>query len=124
MNDAIHVQPTAALRRAFAVWATAQVPKIRTVDSQTFAVPGRLFTAVPEELLTGSLVDGHRYVSPDDEPPAPPDYAPLENAPAAEADGDGLPVEDVLTSYECADCGRQYATERGLTAHRNRVHGG
>ncbi|WP_199570534.1 hypothetical protein [Streptomyces murinus] len=65
MTDMIEIQPTRAQRRAFAAWAVAQVPKIRTVGINTFAVPAGLFTEAPEEILIGSLVDGHRYVSPD-----------------------------------------------------------
>jgi hypothetical protein len=64
MNHMIDVIPAQALRRDFAVWAIAQVPKIRTVSSTEFAVPASLFTQVPEPLLIGALVDGHRYVSP------------------------------------------------------------
>lgn len=65
MTDMIEIQPTQAQRRAFASWAVAQVPKIRTSGSNTFAVPAALFTEAPEEILIGSVVDGHRYVSPD-----------------------------------------------------------
>ncbi|GAA2946065.1 MULTISPECIES: C2H2-type zinc finger protein [Streptomyces] len=60
----ITIRPTPALRRAFAKWAVAQRPKIRTVSTAEFAVPDDLFVDVPEELLIGSVVDGHRYVSP------------------------------------------------------------
>ncbi|MFF5968268.1 hypothetical protein ACFY64_32000 [Streptomyces collinus] len=65
--DLIHVRPTPELRRDFAEWAVAQVPKVRTVSSTVFAVPAALFTDVPERLLIGSLVDGHRYISPDED---------------------------------------------------------
>lgn len=60
----IHVEPTRPLRRDFAVWATAQDPKIATVSPSAFAVPADLYADVPEELLIGAQVDGHRYVSP------------------------------------------------------------
>ncbi|MEU4885918.1 hypothetical protein [Streptomyces xinghaiensis] len=40
---------------------------MRTVGPSTFAVPNRLFTSVPEEILLGSVVGGHRSVSPDEE---------------------------------------------------------
>lgn len=64
MRPMIHVQPAAELRRPFAVWATAQRPKIRTVSTSAFAVPAGLFAGMPEELLIGALIDGHGYVSP------------------------------------------------------------
>lgn len=147
MPEFIRIQPARALRRDFAVWATAQTPKVRTVSTHEFAVPVALFTAVPEEVLIGSLVDGHRYVSPDEEetpapvlpertavpgeplpelpeeaygpdavPLDPPDFAPLEDAPAdEEAPGGG--------AFTCEDCQRPYATDRGLATHRRQKHG-
>lgn len=54
----ITVQPARHLRQAFARWATAQQPKLRTVSESAFAVPSRLFAAIPAELLEGALVDG------------------------------------------------------------------
>ncbi|MGY4744150.1 hypothetical protein [Streptomyces sp. ATMOS53] len=60
----IRVQPTPELRVAFARWAVAQTPKVRTCSTNEFAVPPALFTYAPEELLIGSIVDGHRYRSP------------------------------------------------------------
>lgn len=65
--ELIHVRPAPERRRDFAAWAVAQVPKIRTVSTSTFAVPAALFTDVPEPLLIGSIVDGHRYISPDED---------------------------------------------------------
>ncbi|WP_432001623.1 hypothetical protein [Streptomyces sioyaensis] len=67
MPDMIHVEPESAVRRDFAVWAVAQDPKVRTVSATAFAIPAALFTEVPERLLIGSQVDGHRYVSPDED---------------------------------------------------------
>ncbi|MEC3994997.1 hypothetical protein VSR01_16250 [Actinacidiphila sp. DG2A-62] len=64
MNEFIRVEPTPSQRRAFAGWAVAQRPKIRTLSPTEFAVPPHLFTDVPEQVLIGALVDGHRYVSP------------------------------------------------------------
>ncbi|RPK58373.1 hypothetical protein EES44_24315 [Streptomyces sp. ADI96-15] len=64
MHEMIHVQPAAEQRQPFAAWAVAQTPKIRTVGPSTFAVPSVLFAEVPEAVLIGSRVDGHRYVSP------------------------------------------------------------
>ncbi|WP_223125738.1 hypothetical protein [Streptomyces sp. TRM68367] len=67
----IKVQPTRALRVDFARWAVAQTPKVRTCSITEFAVPPHLFVHIPEELLIGSLVDGHRYVSPTEDEAAP-----------------------------------------------------
>lgn len=67
MKDMIEVQPTPEQRRAFATWAVRQKPKWRTVSPTSFAVPEDRFIDLPEELLIGSLVDGHRYVSPDED---------------------------------------------------------
>ncbi|WP_258308651.1 hypothetical protein [Streptomyces sp. NWU339] len=60
----IHVRPAVERRRDFARWATGHTPKLRTVSPDTFAVPPRLFTDAPENLLIGAIVDGHRYRSP------------------------------------------------------------
>lgn len=64
MSRFINVQPAAEQRRPFAVWASAQVPKVGTASESSFAVPHDLFMAVPEPVLVGALIDGHRYVSP------------------------------------------------------------
>ncbi|MFI1954806.1 C2H2-type zinc finger protein [Streptomyces xinghaiensis] len=66
-HELIRVQPARHLRREFARWAVAQRPKVRTVSESAFGVPPRLFTHMPERLLRGSLIDGHRYVSPGEE---------------------------------------------------------
>ncbi|MEV5677062.1 hypothetical protein [Streptomyces sp. NPDC052179] len=63
----IEVQPTPEQRRAFATYAVRQKPKWRTASPTSFAVPADLFVDLPEELLIGSLVDGRRYVSPDED---------------------------------------------------------
>lgn len=65
--ELIRVQPAAALRREFAVWAVAQRPKVRTASHTEFTVPADQFVHMPEHLLVGSIVDGHRYVSPDED---------------------------------------------------------
>ncbi|MFI9418085.1 C2H2-type zinc finger protein [Streptomyces werraensis] len=67
MRNFIRVEPTRDNRVPFAGWACDQVPKVRTVSPQAFAVPHHLFTGIPEPLLIGALVDGHRYVSPDED---------------------------------------------------------
>ncbi|GGZ73286.1 hypothetical protein ACFOOM_00885 [Streptomyces echinoruber] len=60
----IRVKPAPHLRAAFAKWAVAQTPKVDTCSHSEFCVPPDLFTLVPEELLIGATVDGHRYRSP------------------------------------------------------------
>lgn len=78
----IRVQPAARRRQEFALWAIAQSPKVRTVAPNTFAVPGDLFTEIPEEVMIGALVDGHRFVSPSEDattgtpPPAAEEWTP------------------------------------------------
>ncbi|MFF4292094.1 hypothetical protein ACFY0N_00385 [Streptomyces vinaceus] len=67
LTPPILVQPAPGVRRAFAQWATSRTPKVRTVSPVRFAVPSQLFTDIPEALLIGALVDGHRYVSPDED---------------------------------------------------------
>jgi hypothetical protein len=160
MTSFIHVQPAADMRRPFAVWATAQDPKVRTCSSVSFAVPAALFVEMPEDLLIGSLVDGHQYVSPNEEPPpgfglvgehGPETVVPMRKAvpgqvlPEVPAEAYGpdsvplapedvptkeepraadAPVEDTVSGYRCPDCARPYATERGMTKHRARAHGG
>lgn len=73
MSDLIRVQPARHLRQAFARWAVAQRPPVRTVSESAFGVPAPLFTDMPEDLLRGSLVDGRPYVAVEEPtPPAPP----------------------------------------------------
>ncbi|MEU6928949.1 hypothetical protein AB0A05_07270 [Streptomyces sp. NPDC046374] len=67
MSDFVRIRPTADLRVAFARWAVAQDPKIRTAGPDTFTVPVDLLTSMPEDILIGSFIDGHRYVSPDED---------------------------------------------------------
>jgi hypothetical protein len=67
VTDFIQIRPTAEQRVPFARWAVAQTPKVRTAGTSTFAVPAGLFADMPEELLIGAIVDGHRYVSPDED---------------------------------------------------------
>lgn len=96
MTDVIQVRPASALRRDFAAWAVAQTPKVRTIDPQTFAVPGRLFTEVPELLMIGSTVDGHRYVSPVEDEQQERQAVPgqvLPEVPASAYGPDAVPLE-------------------------------
>lgn len=67
MRNMIEIRPTPEQLRPFAVWAVAQTPKLRTIGTNLFAVPADLFADIPEDLLIGSRVDGHRYVSPDED---------------------------------------------------------
>ncbi|MXM67062.1 hypothetical protein GR925_27435 [Streptomyces sp. HUCO-GS316] len=162
MSSTIRVQPAARRRQEFALWATAQSPKVRTVAPNTFAVPGDLFADIPEEALIGALIDGQRYVppadtvhdaappvlpereaipgeplpelpesayGPDSVPLPPPDFAPLEDAPADDQGpaSDGSDPSDSSPDavvFECPDCEREYSTQRGLRRHRSNVHGG
>ncbi|MFC8465997.1 hypothetical protein [Streptomyces sp. NPDC057250] len=141
MSDLIHVRPALERRRAFAQWATVQTPKLRTLAPDTFGVPADLYADVPEVLLIGSLVDGHRYVSPDEDEAEQPagtlvgehgpevylplqrtEFTPLEDAPPEDEEGPQTPAEDALAGYACPECERPYATERGLAAHRRQKH--
>lgn len=67
LRPMIHIRPASDRRVDFAVWAVRQRPKVRTTTPDTFAVPDELFIDVPEPLLIGALVNGHRYVSPDED---------------------------------------------------------
>ncbi|WP_100248017.1 hypothetical protein [Streptomyces pseudogriseolus] len=75
----IHVRPASERRRDFARWATGHTVKLRTVGPDVFAVPPHLFVDVPEELLIGAIVDGHRYRSPlEDEATGTPPPGPVD----------------------------------------------
>ncbi|MGW4731830.1 hypothetical protein ACWEQC_22150 [Streptomyces shenzhenensis] len=183
MIEIIRVQPARHLRVQFARWAVAQRPKVRTVSESAFGVPPRLFTHMPEDLLRGSLVDGHPYVAVDYEPSAPapedapellgvatpdgiqeavpgqllaeipataygpdavplppPDFAPLEDAPVIDEEGDQLQAltdagdtgatgrnsdssDSAGKPYRCPQCPRDFDSERGRDTHRRMVHG-
>ncbi|MEU1815145.1 hypothetical protein ABZ543_08100 [Streptomyces roseifaciens] len=114
MSDFIHVRPTTARRRDFAVWATAQRPKVRTVSTHTFAVPASLFVQAPEAVLIGALVDGHRYVSPQED----------DDQDHEGAGSDSLaPAPETGPPYACGACDRDdFQTERGRDTHRRRLH--
>ncbi|CAL9537714.1 hypothetical protein [Streptomyces sp. enrichment culture] len=139
----IRVQPTRDNRVPFAGWACKQNPKVRTVSPQAFAVPHHLFTGIPERLLIGALVDGHRYVSPEEdellgvfqperegipgEPlpelpdeAGPPDAVPLpapDYAPLEDA-----PADHRKDSLACDVCDRPFKSERGRDTHRRQAH--
>ncbi|MFJ4627179.1 hypothetical protein [Streptomyces sp. NPDC088847] len=150
MSDVIHIEPAPEQRTAFARWGVRQTPKIRTVGVSTFAVDARLFVEAPEEILIGSLVDGHPYVSPHDEdqdggaPPSGvdlvgvateegftaaaggdstgPDFAPLDDAPAPQEEDVPGDEEGLTTLYGCPLCPRDFDTERGRDTHRRQAH--
>lgn len=63
----IILKPERSRLVAFARWATGQSPKVRTVGLGTFGVPPDLYVQAPEEILVGAMVDGHRYVSPEED---------------------------------------------------------
>lgn len=108
----IRVKPAAGLRVAFAKWAIAQTPKVDKCSHVEFCVPPHLFTHMPEELLIGSLVDGHPYVSPDDHPA---------DALAMPEPADGTATEG-QQEFACDLCGRPFPTERGRNTHRRQAH--
>lgn len=60
--DIIRVRPDKPRRREFAAWAVARQPKIRTLSTDTFAVPVSAYVDAPEGILLGALVDDHLYV--------------------------------------------------------------
>ncbi|CAM5301816.1 hypothetical protein AB0F92_22740 [Kitasatospora aureofaciens] len=132
----IRVQPAAARIRAFAQWAIAQDPKVRTVSTHEFAVPAERFAEAPEDILLGALVEGQPYVpaaggqgaadapagdgappaaSPAGTQPDPADEAPEEPA------SDPAPVLSEA-AFPCGTCDRHFGTERGRDTHRRQAH--
>lgn len=111
----IRVKPAAHLQTAFAKWAVTQTPKINTCSHVEFCVPPDAFTHMPEELLIGSLVDGHPYISPDEDAETTEhDTAPDDPQPAT-LGGEGA-------EFTCGVCERPFPTERGRDTHRRRAH--
>jgi hypothetical protein len=114
MADLLTVQPAGPVRRAFARWAVAQTPKLRTVSAEAFGVPPHLFAEIPEALLQGATVNGYPYepaeeateaapagapellgvATVDGFPLAPPVFAPLEDAEPFEPGGLVIVGED------------------------------
>lgn len=114
MSETITVLPADEQRVAFARWAVTQGGRVRTCSHAEFCVPLDLFTAVPEEVLIGALVDGHLYRHVEDD---------VEPVPAAEPE----PVAEVEPVVEdrplyCAECDREFGTQRGFNKHRSAVH--
>ncbi len=122
---------------------------MRTVSPQAFAVPHHLFTDVPEPLLIGATVDGHRYVSPAEDEllgvfqqeregipgqplpelpddAYPPDATPLpapDYAPLEDAPADDDQAADRKNdSLACDICDRPFKSERGRDTHRRQAH--
>lgn len=128
----IHIRPTPELRRAFAEWAVGQRPKIRTVSTFEFAVPAGLFVDMPESVLIGALVDGHRYVSPDEDAvlgrPGPGELlgvATVEGLASAvlEDSSASTPVVEASDGvFPCSGCDREFTTERGRDLHARAKH--
>lgn len=88
------------------------VPGPETFIPLRTAVPGEPLPDVPESAY-----------GPDSVPLDPPDFAPLEDAPAADEgdhEGDDVPADG---AHACEDCGRSYASDRGLATHRRKKHG-
>ncbi|MTE20284.1 hypothetical protein F0L17_14435 [Streptomyces sp. TRM43335] len=133
MLNIIRIEPAPARRRAFAAWAVAQEPKVRTCSATEFAVPADLYASMPEDILIGSTVDGHRYVSPElDAPFTEPALEPArEPAPAPVSDDDSSIPDDTSTEpasgggsggYACPHCPREFTTRRGRDTHTRAVH--
>ncbi|MFF5655207.1 hypothetical protein [[Kitasatospora] papulosa] len=152
MLTTIRVRPAAGARRAFARWAIEQTPKVRTASHAEFAVPADLFTHMPEDLLVGSMVDGHRYRSPAEDadqqertgvpgvplPVVPSGAYPPGSVPLDEHPGDGdddqaadtepatavPPVDEQhdAAQFACDICPRTFDTERGRNTHRRQAH--
>jgi hypothetical protein len=121
----IKVRPAPERRAAFARWATAQTPQVATCSHSEFAVPPDLFTHMPEELLIGSLVDGHRYRSPVEDAGQELLGVATPEAFGAGPSSDFAPLEDARTSddaYACDRCPRTFTTERGRNTHRRQAH--
>lgn len=128
--DVIRIEPAPARRRAFAAWAVAQDPKVRTYSPSGFSVPADLYASMPEDILIGATVDGHRYISPElDAPFVTPELSP--HAPASRDDStpggespSGLGDDPETDAYACPDplCDRTFTTERGRDAHARRAH--
>ncbi|MEU2264936.1 hypothetical protein ABZ568_00480 [Streptomyces olindensis] len=144
----IRVQPARERRVDFAQWAIEQTPMVRTCSHIEYAVPPGLFTHMPEELLIGSLVDGHPYRSPVEEestaatsqwvtgvpgeplPEVPeeaygPEAVPLsepEPEPELEPAPAAAPSEGEDAAVTCDVCSRPFSTPRGRDTHRRQAH--
>jgi hypothetical protein len=136
-EPSIRVEPSQGRRQAFARWAVQQWPKIATCSPTEFAVPAELFTEAPEELLLGSLVDGHAYVPVPAEELAEPPLAlvgeagpetvvPVADGPCPEQDPfTAAPADEGPDApYLCEECGSTHTSVRGLREHQRRKHSG
>ncbi|MFF2612370.1 hypothetical protein [Kitasatospora sp. NPDC058046] len=111
----IRVRPAASCLRAFAAWAVAQDPKLRTVSAAEFAVPVELFPVVPEDVLAGAVIDGFPY--------EPPGEAPVESsAPEPAVEVSAAAGSPAGSGAVCDECGRGFSSARGLDTHRRQAH--
>lgn len=148
----ITVLPAPNRRGLMALWAVTQDPQVRTCSESEFAIPPHLFTEMPEDLLIGSTVDGHSYVSPEPEnlpysvelwdnsgqpqEPVPAGMVvtkidecgkpvqPFPEEPPARADH-GLMVSslpDTTPAYACDQCDKVAGSAAGLAAHVRAKH--
>lgn len=138
MDTLITVKPGPHKRGLMALWLVSEHPSVRTVSESEFGIPPAVFTLMPEELLTGAIVDGHEYVSPDldpvqvseAEPPHPPvsDSRPEmtpEPEPNAEVDPLEAPQSTTISGlFLCEDCDKTSTSAAGLAAHRRAKHSG
>jgi hypothetical protein len=130
----IKVRPAPGIERECALWAIAY--GVRLVSHSEFGVPDALYTDMPEELLIGSVVDGHPYRSPLEEEqqtaaPLEDEGAPGEPLPQVPAPAPVLPATPHSTATApptpaggpvCDVCGRSFKSRAGLESHRRAVH--
>ena len=150
MRDLIQIKPAPEQRVPFARWAVAQRPKVRTVGISTFAVPADLFADMPEAVLIGSIVDGHRYVSPDEDeqnardflgvastagfsqeheaipgeelPEVPEEAYGPDSTPLPAPDASDEPAQRPDGVFPCSGCDKEFTTERGRDTHQRQKH--
>lgn len=152
MSALIRVWPARGLRRAFAEWAVAQTPLVRTVSESEFGVPPHLFPQMPEPLLAGARIDGQPYV-PSSRPaasarrvasaPLPPPTVPVAEA-LPEVPEVAAFVPSAVVAVEvaeaidqapdepeepeepeepiCGTCQRTFGSTRALKAHQRQAH--
>jgi hypothetical protein len=135
VSDFIQIKPTPEQRVPFARWAVAQTPKVRTVGTSTFAVPAALFADMPEPLLIGSIVDGHRYVSPDEDEQQASELLGVATTQGFSQEQEAIPGEALPAPepadehaetpegvFPCSGCDREFTTERGRDTHQRQKH--
>lgn len=117
-DDLIRIQPAPGRRREFAAWAVTQTPRLRTVSHTEFAVPAPLYTAMPEELLVGALIDGHPYRPVDDDQLPPGEHQTEGMAAIGAVDGREPTADEVAAAHNGTDTDRAewLATASGETS--------